>query len=59
MESKKRAKPAPAPVSDLVQVEVIVAGAIHDGKGGCYPVGEVLSVPAKTAESLRRQKFAK
>lgn len=56
MEAKKsKAKPA----SDLVQVEVVVANAIHDGEGGCYPVGKVLNVPAKTAESLRRQKFAK
>ncbi len=53
------AKAAKSAAQITVTVTVTVDGKVHDGQGGKYPAGAVISVTPEQAAGLRRQGFAK
>jgi hypothetical protein len=47
-----------APPADVVLVEIVRAGAVHDGAGGTFPVGAVIAVTLVQAQSLAENGYA-
>lgn len=52
MKQPRPTKPQP------LTVKVIAEGKIHDGKGGCFPVGTVIVVNEAQAASLKAAGYA-